>query len=55
MGICLFLMPAKIECRENLKQEKIQESANSDYSFIGLADQSESEIKWIKLHQMFDR
>ena len=55
MGICFFLMPAKIEGREILKQEKIKESTNIDYSFIGLADQSESEIKWIKLHQMFDR
>ena len=48
-------MPAKIEGLEILKQKEIQESTNSDYSFIGLADQSESEIKWIKLHQMFDR
>ena len=48
-------MPAKIEGRENLKQKEIQESTNSDYSFICLSDQSESEIKWIKLHQMFDR
>ena len=55
MGTCFFLMPAKIEDREILQQKEIQESTNSDYSFIGLADQSESEIKWIKLHQMFDR
>ena len=48
-------MPANIECREMLKQKDIQESTNCDYSFIGLEDQSESEIKWIKLHQMFDR
>lgn len=55
MGICFFLMPAKIESREILNQQEIKESTNSDYSFIGLVDQSESEIKWIKLHQMFDR
>jgi len=48
-------MPANIEGREMLKQKEIQESINSDYSFIGLAGQSDSEIKWIKLHQMFDR
>tara|TARA_Y100001968_G_C18997018_1_gene544095 strand:+ start:400 stop:546 length:147 start_codon:yes stop_codon:yes gene_type:complete len=48
-------MPAKIEGREILKQTGIQESTNSDYSFMGLTDQSESELKWIKLHQMFDR
>ena len=48
-------MPANIDSREMLKQKEIQESTNSDYSFIGLADQSDSEIKWIKLHQMFDR
>ena len=48
-------MPAKSEGREILKQKGIQESTNSGYSFIGLADQSESEIQWVKLHQMFDR
>ena len=55
MGICFCLMPAKIESRQILKQNEIQESTNGDYSFIGLADQSESELKWVKLHQMFDR
>ena len=55
MGICFRLMPANIEGGEILKQKEIQESTNSDFSFIGLADQNESEIKWIKLHQMFDR
>ena len=48
-------MPANIEGREMLKQKEIQESTNSDYYFIGLEDQSDSEMKWIKLHQMFDR
>ena len=48
-------MPANIEGREMLKQKEIQESTNSDYSFIGLADQSDSEIRWVKLHQMFDK
>ena len=48
-------MTAKIERREILKQKETQESSNRDYSFIGLADQSESEIQWVKLHQMFDR
>ena len=48
-------MPANIEGREMLKQKEIQESTNSDYSFVGLVDQSDSEMKWIKLHQMFDR
>ena len=48
-------MPANIERREFLKQKEIQKSANVDYPFIGLADQSESEIKWVELHQMFDR
>ena len=44
-----------IEDREILKQIEIQESTYSDFSFIALADQSESELRWIKLHQMFDR
>ena len=48
-------MPANIDGREMLKQKEIKESINSDYSFLGLADQIESEIQWVKLHQMFDR
>ena len=48
-------MPANIESSEMLKQKNIQESTSGDYSFIGLVDQSESEMKWVKLHQMFDR
>ena len=48
-------MPAKIERREMVKQKEIQESSNRDYPFVGLADQNESEIQWVKLHQMFDR
>ena len=48
-------MPAKIASREMLEQEEIQASMNVEYSLIGLEDQSESEMKWIKLHQMFDR
>tara|TARA_B100000965_G_C19436249_1_gene688716 strand:- start:107 stop:274 length:168 start_codon:yes stop_codon:yes gene_type:complete len=55
MGICLRLMSAKIDGWEILKRKEIQESSKEDFPFIGLADQSESEIKWIKLHQMFDR
>ena len=48
-------MPAKIECQGELQQKEILESTNIDFPFIGLANLSESEIKWIKLHQMFDR
>ena len=48
-------MPANIDGRKTLKQKELKESINCDYSFIGLADQSDSEIKWVKLHQMFDR
>ena len=50
-------MPAKIASREMLEQKEIQASMNVEYSLIGLEDQSESEseMKWIKLHQMFDR
>ena len=40
---------------EMLKQKEIQESSHGDYSFIGLGDESESEINWVKLHQTFDR
>ena len=48
-------MHTKIEGIEMLNQQGIRESDSSDYSFIGLEDQSELEIKWIKLHQMFDK
>ena len=48
-------MPANIENREILNQKEIQELTHGEYSFIGLADQSDSEIKWVKLHQMFDK
>ena len=48
-------MPANIEGREILKQKEIQESSNRDFKFVGLAEQNESEIKWVELHQMFDK
>ena len=55
MGICLCLMTANIEVQKMLKQKEINKSTNGDSSFIGLTHQCESEIKWVKLHQMFDR
>ncbi len=48
-------MAVNIDGVEILKQTEIQEPRNVEYSLNGLADQSESEIKWIKLHQMFDK
>ena len=48
-------MTANFDGREILNQKEIQESTNTDYTFIGLTDQSESEIQWVRLHQMFDR
>ena len=48
-------MAAKIERIEILKQKENQEPTNFDYSLNGFVDQSESEITWIKLHQMFDK
>ena len=48
-------MSVKIDSREMSKQQEIKGSAHLDYSFIGLGDQSEIELKWIELHQMFDR
>ena len=48
-------MPANIEGLEMLQQKQIEGTTNGDYSFNGLVDQSESEIKWVELHQMFDR
>ncbi len=48
-------MAAKIEGIKILKQKEIQEPTNVDYSLNGLVDQTDSEISWIKLHQMFDK
>ena len=50
-------MPPKIESGEILEQKEIQESKSVEYSLIGLKDESESEseVSWIKLHQMFDK
>ena len=48
-------MAAKIEGIEILKQKEIQEATSVEYSLNGLPNQTESEITWIKLHQMFDR
>ncbi len=48
-------MPAKIEGRGMLKDKEILESLNSEISLVGLADQNDSEINWVKLHQMFDK
>ena len=48
-------MAAEIEGIEILKQKEILEPTNVEYSLNGLVDQCESEITWIKLHQMFDK
>ena len=48
-------MAAKIEGFELLKKKEIQDRTKVEYSLNGLGDQSESEITWIKLHQMFDK
>ena len=48
-------MAAKIDSIEILKQKEIQEPSNVEYSLNGLIDQSESEMTWIQLHQMFDK
>ncbi len=48
-------MPANIDSREILEHREIQESINVEYPLIDLPDQSESELRWIKLHQMFDK
>tara|TARA_Y100001968_G_scaffold110393_1_gene99923 strand:+ start:2401 stop:2547 length:147 start_codon:yes stop_codon:yes gene_type:complete len=48
-------MAPKTEGIEILKQTEIPEPMNVEYSLNALVEQSESEITWIKLHQMFDR
>ena len=48
-------MAAKFEGIEVLKQKEIEKPTNVEYSLNALVDESESEITWIKLHQMFDK
>ena len=48
-------MAVKIENIEILPKGEIERLTNVENSLNGLADQSESEITWIKLHQMFDK
>tara|TARA_Y100001968_G_scaffold281476_1_gene278743 strand:+ start:368 stop:514 length:147 start_codon:yes stop_codon:yes gene_type:complete len=48
-------MSSKLEEREVLKQEALNKAKNGDNLFGSLLEQSESEIKWVELHQMFDR
>ena len=48
-------MPANIDSREALEEKEIQESKKVEYSLVELVDQSDSEMTWIKLHQMFDK
>ena len=48
-------MPAKIEYKKKSKLNEIQDSLNHESPFGGLVDQSESEMKWVQLHQMFDK
>tara|TARA_B100000945_G_scaffold267056_1_gene227048 strand:+ start:264 stop:410 length:147 start_codon:yes stop_codon:yes gene_type:complete len=48
-------MAVKIEGIEIVKQKEFQEPTNVECSLNGLVDQGESEITWIKLHQMFDK
>jgi len=48
-------MAAKIDGIEILKPKKNQKQMNVEFSLNGLLEQSESEMTWIKLHQMFDK
>ena len=48
-------MPAFIDSKEMFDQKEIQGNKNVECSLVGLADQSDSETRWIKLHQMFDK
>ena len=48
-------MPTKIDSSEMVEQKAMQASKNVEYSLIGGGEHSESELTWIKLHQMFDK
>tara|TARA_Y100001968_G_C18695642_1_gene408926 strand:+ start:252 stop:398 length:147 start_codon:yes stop_codon:yes gene_type:complete len=48
-------MPANIDGLEMLERKENQETTNGEYSLMGGADQSDSELTWIKLHRMFDK
>ena len=47
-------MSAKIEGIKMMRQKELKESS-SDSFYSELPEQTETEIKWVKLHQMFDR
>tara|TARA_Y100001968_G_C19324566_1_gene701010 strand:- start:111 stop:257 length:147 start_codon:yes stop_codon:yes gene_type:complete len=48
-------MPTNIDSKEMLGQKQIQEYKNVDYSLITQVEPPDSELSWIKLHQMFDK
>ena len=48
-------MAAKTKVMKILKQKENQVPRNVEYSLNELVDQRETEITWIKLHQMFDK
>ena len=48
-------MSAKIEGRRILKEADLKESVTCKKLLAVMTDQSESELKWVQLHQMFDR
>ncbi len=48
-------MSVKIELSKSLKQSELDESTTYNTLLSVIVDQTESELKWIRLHQMFDR
>tara|TARA_B100000700_G_C15018499_1_gene844514 strand:+ start:2196 stop:2342 length:147 start_codon:yes stop_codon:yes gene_type:complete len=48
-------MPAEIEEKKNLKKLERNESITCENLISVIAEQSETELKWVQLHQMFDR
>ena len=48
-------MPVNIDGVEILKRKEKKESTSDEYSVVGGVDHRESELTWIKLHQMFDK
>ena len=48
-------MPLKVDGGEFLNTNEINESAKSEIFFGVMSDISDSELKWVQLHQMFDK
>ena len=48
-------MPSKIEAQSFVKKAELKQSDTYENIYGVLSEPSDSELRWVKLHQMFDR